>query len=121
MVMQISEQTRAKQTANKETPKSKFTETFMRHIAHETIPISTLPTQTHTQDSLCLHRCSSKLEMDTNEVTFGLLIKQQMEERTDHKIDDVNLHFFDYSGCSGLIFSLTFRSFSILFYITVLL
>lgn len=47
MVMQISEQ-----TANKETPKSKFTETFMRHIAHETIPISTLPTQTHTGQSV---------------------------------------------------------------------
>lgn len=62
MIMQISEQTEPKQTANKETPKSKFTETFMRHIAHETNPTSTLPTQTHTHThrTVCLHRYSSK-------------------------------------------------------------
>lgn len=95
MVMQISEQTRAKQTANKETPKSKFTETFMRHIAHETIPISTLPTQTHTGQSV-----SAQIQLQTidGHKRGGLLIKQQMEERTDHKIDYVNLHFLIILG-----------------------
>lgn len=41
-------------------------------------------TRTHTQDSLCLHRYTSKSFMDTNEATFGLSNQQQMEETTDH-------------------------------------
>ncbi len=38
----------------KNTEKSKFTEIFMRQIAHETIPLSILKTQTHTGQSVPL-------------------------------------------------------------------
>ena len=74
--------------------KTKFTEIFMRHVAHETIP-SILPTQTHR--TVCVvYRYTSKSFMNTNEATFGLLKEKKMEEMIDQKTDQHKTAFLDF-------------------------